>query len=206
MVNKRRENDEAQSGNTHNNDIDDVVVEGEMKEEMLLEERGDEIAHKDDQILLELEQLQEELEEARAKSEEYLDGWQRARAEFANYKKRVERDQAQIYQMTAGNIIKRYLDVVDDFDLALRNRPADGDGALWASGIELIYRKLLNILESEGVTLLQAEGEFFDPNLHEAITSEPSEEYESGQIIEVIKQGYLLGDRVLRPAMVRVAQ
>ena len=153
-----------------------------------------------------LEDLQTELEEALAKSEQYLDGWQRARAEFANYKKRVEREQAQIYQTTTGSIIKHYLDIIDDLDLALKNRPQDGDGATWASGIELIYRKLFTILENEGVTPMETEGEFFDPNLHEAITSEPNDDYESGQIIEVVKQGYLLGERVLRPAVVRVAQ
>jgi molecular chaperone GrpE len=153
-----------------------------------------------------IDQLQAELDSARAQADEYLDGWQRARAEFANYKKRIERDQVQIYQTTTGSIIKRYLDIIDDLDLALKNRPQDGDGASWANGIEMIYRKLLTILENEGLTPIEADGQFFDPNLHEALSSEPSEDHESGQIIEVIKRGYLLGDRVLRPALVRVAQ
>jgi len=95
---------------------------------------------------------------------------------------------------------------VNDLDLALRNRPEQGDGAQWANGIELVYRKLLNILENEGVMGMDVQGQFFDPNLHEAISSEPSDEFESGQIIAVVKQGYMLGDRVLRPALVRVAQ
>ena len=153
-----------------------------------------------------IDQLQAELDSARAQADEYLDGWQRARAEFANYKKRIERDQVQIYQTTTGSIIKRYLDIIDDLDLALKNRPQDGDGASWANGIEMIYRKLLTILENEGLTPIEADGQFFDPNLHEALSSEPSEDHESGQIIEVVKRGYLLGDRVLRPALVRVAQ
>lgn len=151
-------------------------------------------------------ELQQQLDETRRQADEYLDGWQRARAEFANYKKRVERDQSQTYQNAAGSIIKRYLVIVDDLERALKNRPAEGEGAKWAEGIELIYRKMLALLESEGVTLMETEGEIFDPNLHEAILTEDSDQYESGQITEVLQQGYLLGDRVLRPAMVRVAR
>jgi molecular chaperone GrpE len=154
----------------------------------------------------EVEKLQKELEETRSKANEYLDGWQRARAEFANYKKRVDRDQAQTYQVAAGNIVRRFLDVLDDLERALKNQPENGDGAVWAEGIELIYRKLLNMLEGEGVKPMEIGNDFFDPNLHEAVISEENSEYESGQIIEVIRQGYMLGDRILRPAMVRVAR
>jgi molecular chaperone GrpE len=150
--------------------------------------------------------LQADLESWQAKANEYLDGWQRSRADFANYKKRVEREQELVYQNAAGSIIKRYLDVLDDLERALKNRPQSGEGAAWAEGIELIYRKFTALLENEGVKAMQAEGEYFDPNLHEAITQEDNSDYESGQIIEVIKQGYLLGDRVLRPAQVRIAR
>jgi molecular chaperone GrpE len=152
-----------------------------------------------------MENLKNELNEMRTKADEYLDGWQRARAEFANYKKRVDRDQAQVYQLAVSSIVKRYLDVVDDLERALKNKPQQGDGAVWAEGIELVYRKMLALLESEGVKQMDAQGEIFDPNLHEAISQEAHPEYEDGQIIEVIKQGYLLGDRVIRPALVRVA-
>jgi molecular chaperone GrpE len=150
--------------------------------------------------------LQNELAETQAKANEYLEGWQRARADFTNYKKRVEREQAQIYQNAAGNILKRYLSIIDDLERALKARPQNGDGAAWSEGIELIYRKLLGILESEGILPMDAEGKPFDPNLHEAIMSEDSDQHESGQIIEVLQQGYTLGDKVLRPAMVRVAR
>jgi molecular chaperone GrpE len=147
--------------------------------------------------------LKGELEAWQSRANEYLDGWQRSRAEFANYKKRQEREQL-VYQ--AGTIIKRYLEVLDDLERALKNRPQDGDGAAWAEGIELIYRKLSSFLEAEGVVVMAAEGQSFDPNLHEAISQEDNHQYESGQIIEVIKQGYLIGDRVLRPALVRIAR
>ncbi len=154
----------------------------------------------------EMEHLQDELEQARSKAGEYLDGWQRSRAEFANYKRRVEREQSQVYQTASGAVIKRFLGVLDDLERALKNRSLTGDGASWADGIELVYRKLTAILESEGVKPMQTEGQMFDPNLHEAIVSEVSDQHESGQIIEAVQQGYLLGDKVLRPARVRVAK
>jgi molecular chaperone GrpE len=174
-------------------------------EEVVMEEPPAETAAQPVASMEEIENLKNELNEMRTKADEYLDGWQRARADFANYKKRVERDQSQVYQMAVGSIVKRYLEVLDDLERALNNKPASGDGATWAEGIELVYRKLLAILEAEGVQQMDADGQYFDPNLHEAISQENSPEHESGQIIEVIKQGYLLGERVIRPALVRVA-
>jgi molecular chaperone GrpE len=154
----------------------------------------------------EVETLLQDLAQARAEANEYLDGWQRSRAEFANYKKRVDRELAQANMTATGNIIKRYLNVLDDLERALKNRPQNGEGAVWANGIELIYRKFLSILENEGVKVMEAEGQVFDPNLHEALSSEESDEHDSGEIIEVVQQGYMLDDRVLRPALVRVAR
>lgn len=149
--------------------------------------------------------LKDELIEWQTKANEYLDGWQRARADYANYKKRVERDQAQAHQNATANAIRRFLEVKDDLELALKNRPNQGDDAGWADGVELIYRKLATFLEAEGVSIIETDGKFFDPNFHEAITHEVHPELESGQIIAVLKQGYRMGDRVLRPAQVRVA-
>ena len=147
-----------------------------------------------------------ELAEVQAKAQEYLDGWQRERADFFNYKRRVEREMTQSAQNALGNALRRYLDIADDLERALRNRPQEGDGATWASGIELIYRKLLTSLENEGVQVIQAEGQTFDPSLHEAISQEDHPDLESGQVIATVSQGYILGERVLRPARVRVAR
>ena len=152
------------------------------------------------------ELLSSELEEWQSKANEYLDGWQRSRAEFANYKKRVEREQAQVSQRATANVIKHFLEVMDDLELALKNRPQEGEGASWADGVELVYRKFSSILETEGVTPIETDGQYFDPTLHEAITNEDNPDFESGQIIEVLKRGYFIGDRVLRPATVRVAR
>jgi molecular chaperone GrpE len=151
-----------------------------------------------------------ELEALKAKAAEYLEGWQRARAEFANYKRRVEKEQGETYQNATARVIARFLDVNDDFDRALREKPADPADAeamaRWAAGVELIQRKLHNILEAEGVERMPAEGQPFDPTLHEAVTHEDSDEHEPGQVIGVVRQGYRLGERVIRPAMVRVAK
>lgn len=150
-------------------------------------------------------ELRQQLEDAQAEAAENMDGWQRAKAEFMNYKKRVEREQTQLFENASARVIKRFLDVLDDLDRALQNVPENGEAAEWAAGIDLIYRKLVNILESEGVTAMNVEGEMFDPNLHEAIAQEESPDHESGQIIEEIQKGYLIGERVLRAALVRVA-
>jgi len=155
-----------------------------------------------------LETLQKDLQEAQAKAAEYLDGWQRARAELANYKRRIEKEQAEVYQNAAGRIIRRYLDVLDDFDRAMKERAALNSGDLdkWADGAALIYRKFQNVLEAEGVTRIEAEGKEFDPNFHEAVTQEPCDTHPTGHVIAVVRQGYKLGDKVIRPALVRVAQ
>jgi molecular chaperone GrpE len=153
-----------------------------------------------------LEGLTAELERVRAEGQEYLDGWQRSRAEFANYRKRVERENQESHKRAAGDVLCRYLGVIDDLELALRERPQEGDAAVWAEGIEIIHQKLLGLLQAEGVEPIQAQGEIFDPNFHEALSHEESSDHEEGQVIEVIRQGYVLGERVLRPALVRVAK
>ncbi len=151
----------------------------------------------------EVEALKSQLAEAESRAAEYKDGWARSQAEFQNYKKRIERDNELTYASMKGDIVKKVLPVLDDLELALQNRPADD---AWANGIELIVRKLQNMLESEGVKRIEAKGAAFDPNFHEAITHEPSAEVESEHVIDVVRNGYTLGERVIRPASVRVAQ
>jgi molecular chaperone GrpE len=147
-----------------------------------------------------------EIDDLKEQAQTSLDGWQRERADFINYRNRVEREQSQKKQDLAVEVIKKYLAVSDDINRALKSRPTEGDAAHWAEGIELIRRKLANILDCEGMTPIDAEGKQFDPNFHEAISHEESDSHESGEIIEVVQQGYMLGDRVIRPALVRVAK
>ena len=150
--------------------------------------------------------LEEMLEQAQSEAAEYLDGWQRARAEFANYKKRMDREAEEARARISGEVITRYLGVLDDLERALARAPEQEACQEWISGIELIRQKLVALLEAEGVETIVAEGERFDPMLHEAISYEESEDHEEGSVIEVTQHGYKLGERILRPAMVRVAR
>jgi molecular chaperone GrpE len=162
-----------------------------------------ELSENEQQLQAEIEALQTQVEEAEAKAAENLDGWQRSQAEFINYKNRVQRDRELDYASMKGDIIRKILPVLDDLERSLAHRP---EGDSWANGMELIARKFQNILEAEGVKRIEAAGQPFDPNFHEAISSEPNEEVESGHVIEVMQNGYMLGERVIRPAIVRVAQ
>jgi molecular chaperone GrpE len=152
------------------------------------------------------EDWQARLAEAERLASEYLDGWQRSRAEFANYKSRVKRDELEAHSQATASVLARTLPVLDDLERALRDRPRDGEAGVWADGLELIYRKWLALLEAAGVEPIPAEGLHFDPTLHEALSHEESPEHGEGEVIQVITQGYRLGDRVLRPALVRVAK
>jgi molecular chaperone GrpE len=153
----------------------------------------------------EYERLQGDLEKTRLEADKHLDSWQRAMADYNNLRRRTEIEREQMRGELVGKIIGPFLDVLDDLDMAVRSRPAEGGESSWGEGIELVYRKLLSRLESAGVRVMQVDGLEFDPHFHEAITHEEHDEFESGRIIAVVKPGYLIGDRVLRPAMVRVA-
>lgn len=174
--------------------------------------KQEEPQHEDDAFVInelknKLNEMQQQLDTSTVKSNEYFEGWQRERADFVNYKKRIERDHQLNHQNMVASVTRKYIPVLDDMERALKARPDSGDGAKWAEGIELIYRKLVCALESEGVTVMILEnGGQFDPTFQEALTHEDSPAHESGQIIEVIQKGYLIGDRVLRPALVRVAR
>lgn len=199
--------EKANRKNAEERSKENEVIEGEIVEEGAAEDSAAEVgdtatsASNGDAAA-----LAEELQQAQAQAREYFDGWQRERADFANYKRRIDRDQQMISANMKGDIMKRYLPVLDDLERALKTRPTEDATATWAEGIELIYRKLQSILEAEGLQRIPAEKQQFNPTFHEAITHEDNPDHESGQIIEVVQQGYTLGDRVLRPALVRVAR
>ncbi|WP_376791468.1 nucleotide exchange factor GrpE [Thermoflexus sp.] len=154
-----------------------------------------------------LEALKKELEEARAQAQEYLEGWQRERAAFANYRKRVEAERAQFAAEATALFIRKLLPIMDDFERALQTLPDNLRHLTWVEGVILIHRKLQLALESEGVRPIEVKrGDPFDPMLHEAVLYEPVEGFEDGQIVEELQKGYKLGDRVLRPTLVKVAR
>ena len=151
-------------------------------------------------------QLQAELADVRAEAAAQTDQVQRIAAEFQNSKKRQERQLADSIQRASSHLATQLLPILDDFDLAFGNLPEElsDEDESWVDGFRQIHKKLAAVLEDQGVTMIQLDGEF-DPNLHEAISSEPSENVESGHIIETLRAGYEHKGRVLRPAMVRVA-
>lgn len=170
------------------------MQEEEKEEELELEEVGDPAV------------LRQELKEAKAKTKKYLDQWKRAAADFANYKRRNEQEREEIVKFANSMLITRILPILDDFERAFQTMPDNMRGLTWVDGIALIKRKLQAILEQEGVTTIKAEGEQFDPRVHEAIIQEESDEHEEGEIIAELQKGYKLHDKILRPALVKVAK
>ena len=148
----------------------------------------------------------EELDHINQKADEFSDGWQRERAEFANYRKRMGRDIESQRISFKIDVIKKYLTVKDDLDRALKNMPESLNNEPWVDGIHLISQKLSTLLDGEGIQVIPAENTAFDPEFHEAISHEDNPEVESGFIIEVVQQGYTIGERVIRPSLVRVAK
>lgn len=151
--------------------------------------------------------IQNELDAALSKADEYLDSLQRERASFANYKRRVDQENALLADRLLGDHIKIFLPVMDDLERALNHTPSDPNCANWISGIELIRKKLLKTLEAQNITAIDLKpGDLFDPLNQEAITHEENDQFSDGEIIEVLQTGYQLKERIIRPALVRVAK
>jgi len=144
-----------------------------------------------------------ELQEARRKAEEYLDLLQRVQAEFANYRKRVERERLQIYNRAKGEVIKKMLPVLDDFERLLQTAAQDGE---IKKGAELIYQNMMNIFRSEGLESYTEPGDSFDPYVHEAVSVEAVPAEKDGRILEIWQKGYRFKGEILRPARVKVGQ
>lgn len=154
----------------------------------------------------ELAVLTAALSEAEARAAEYLDGWQRARAEFANYRRRQEQQRQQMQVAAKASVLLQLLPVMDDLKRALEAVPEESEENPWLSGVEQVQRKWQAALERVGLSVLPVEaGDAFDPNVHEALTHEPCAEVEAGKIIQVVQPGYEVDDTVLRPALVRVS-
>jgi molecular chaperone GrpE len=126
----------------------------------------------------------------------------RKQADFENYKKRVEREKAEYVQFASAELIKELLHALDSFDLAIRNAKTDEQTL---RGFELIYKQLLDTMARFGLKAIEAKGQKFDPNFHQAVSTTPTDEVEENTVLEEMRKGYLLNGRLLRPAMVSVA-
>jgi molecular chaperone GrpE len=141
----------------------------------------------------------EELQALKEERDGLYDRLLRKQAEFENYKKRVERERSEFIQFASAELMKELLNALDSFDLALRNTGGD------LRGFELIYKQLLDTMTRFGLKAIEAKGQKFDPNVHQAVATQPADEVEENTIVEEMRKGYLLNGRLLRPAMVTVA-
>ena len=133
------------------------------------------------------------------------EGWQRAQADFANFKKRTERERGELFQRAALDTLGALIPIIDDFDRAFETVPEALSEDPWFDGVAIIQRKFMSLLENFEVEVIDPTGELFDPNWHQAIGAEASDEVESGYVIETLQKGYRAGDKVLRLALVKVA-
>ena len=148
--------------------------------------------------------LEERLAEAEARRDEYLSDLQRVAADFDNYRKRAERDRGDLVARASERLVKELLPVVDDLERALVAADAHEEATL-EDGVALVHRALADLLAREGLKEIETDGAF-DPHVHEALLQQPAEGAESGHVLQVLQKGYRLGDRVLRPARVIVAE
>lgn len=150
-------------------------------------------------------ELQARLAKAEAEAAEHKDQWLRAAADYKNFKRRVEIERSELIRSASSALVLKLLPVMDDFERAIANIPPEIAESAWWGGTQLIAQKLRTILESEGVKEIAALGEEFDPNQHEAVLYEEAEG-QDGKVVAELQKGYKLGDRVLRPSMVKVGR
>jgi molecular chaperone GrpE len=151
--------------------------------------------------------LEEQLSEAKAQAAEYLDGWQRARAEFANFKKRTEVEREEWNRIANSALVYQLLPVLDDFKRAEDTLPDNLRRLTWVDGVLLVLRKLQTILEAAGLEPIQAQGRPFDPTFHDAVLYETvTDPALDSHVVEDLQKGYLFGGKILRPTMVKVGR
>ncbi len=178
----------------------------DMNRKTRAEERIDAIDASPKALLEQLEQLREQLSLAEQQAGESRAGWQRAAADFQNYKRRTEQERDATLGLANEMLLLKLVSVVDDFDRALASMPPELGSLGWVEGIWLVERKFRALLESEGVTAIDAQGKRFDPREHEAVVSEQTADLPDETVIAELQKGYRIRDRVLRPALVSVAR
>lgn len=187
--------------------LDAVPGEAEAMGEAMTEAMAEEIelAAREVEMLETIARLEADLTDARVAKEEILDRHQRMAAEFQNARRRQERQLAEEIERANVRLITRLLPVLDDLDLAFGNIPAAVAGDAWVVGLQQIQKKLRGVLEDDGLQEIPVGGEF-DPARHEALASVPNDAIPSGHVVDALRTGYTYKDKVLRPALVRVAE
>src|SRR5688500_8323544 len=144
-------------------------------------------------------------DELRRERDALQDRLLRTAAEFDNYRKRIDKERRELAEYAAADVITEVRPILDNFERALQ-APAGGDAEGFRKGIELIHKQMLDLLRKRGVRPIEALGTDFDPNFHQAVIHEASDEHREGEVVQELQRGYVLGDRLLRPAMVKVAK
>lgn len=150
--------------------------------------------------------LKEELKSLKAQNKDYYGQLQRQQAEFDNFRKRTQKEKDDLVKYAAERVLTSMLPIVDNFERALAAAKSNSDMESFSRGVEMIFRQMMTILEKEGLRPIEAVGKPFDPNLHEAVLQEDSEEHAENIVIEELQKGYYLKDKIIRPSMVKVAK
>jgi len=169
---------------------EEIINENESQDDVLEEVAGEDV-----------DVLKQSLMEERNKAEDYLANWQRAQADFINYKRRSEKEKDELGEYSRAAIVQCVLPILDDFERAISVVPDQSVDSNWVEGIRMIERKLRTILESEGLSCIEAIGEPFDPYQHEAVRQQQGEE---GVVVDEVQKGYKFNDKVIRASQVVV--
>jgi molecular chaperone GrpE len=155
-----------------------------------------------------ISKIKRELKECQSSKQEYLDGWQRSKADFINFKKRSEESKKELLQYASENIITEIIPTLDNFEQAMKNKSVwESVDENWRKGIEMIYFQLVDVLKRNGVTEIESLGKNFDPKIHESLeTIEVENEKDNDKILEVTQKGYRMGDKVIRHPNVKVGK
>ncbi|MCF8009442.1 MAG: nucleotide exchange factor GrpE [Halanaerobiales bacterium] len=187
MKDNKKKNTRSEESNTEEKKTDTVKLEEDVTEE-ILEER--------------IEEIKDKLQDVIEQKDEYLNKLKRMKADFINYRNRVSKDKQQLEFRTKMEIINSLLPIIDNFERALKSVDQESE---FLSGVNLIYKQMIDVLKKEGLEIIKTKGEEFNPAYHEAVMQVESKEYESGYIVEEIQRGYIMDDKVIRPAMVKIA-
>lgn len=199
-------NKNGQSDQEHTENLTDTVEEI-VEEAVEGDENGKESTETQEVSLEEkVLTLQAELGQSKSQADEYYAHLQRLQAEFDNYRKRTQREKEDYVKYASERVVEALLPVLDNFERAMQASKVNPDFNSFAQGVEMIFKQMHNSLAKEGLVAIEAVGQPFDPNIHEAVLQVDSEEYPENTVVEELQKGYCLKEKVIRPSMVKVSR
>lgn len=190
---------------------EDTILENDYTEENIaggeVSDGGEEVLEDVQEISLEEKvlTLEAELKQSKDQANEYFTHLQRLQADFDNYRKRTQKEKEETVKYAAERIVEAMLPILDNFERAINSTRTNQDFNAFSQGVEMIFKQMQNTLAKEGLTAIEAVGQTFDPNLHEAVLQVDSEDYPENTVVEELQKGYYLKEKVLRPSMVKVS-